>query len=134
MKKLEAVREALLKAPLGVGADKLLTFAEKGSVLSRRGMRNGAFAMSYTAHLIVTDYTGAPEALFFVVLDWLHGAEPGAAEDAIRFHVDVIDHKSVDISLTVDLEEVITPRPEQGGTRLLTVDDPDVLNLKETVR
>ncbi|AMW35704.1 hypothetical protein HEQ62_10270 [Haematospirillum jordaniae] len=131
MKKLGDIREAVLGSPLGIAPDKLLVFAEKGSVLSRRGPRNHAFVMNYTAHLIVTDYTGAPEALFFVVLDWLHTVDPDVSDEAIRFLVDVIDHKSVDISLTIDLEDIVAPSPEAGGVRLRIVSAPDVMKLGE---
>jgi hypothetical protein len=126
MKKLASAREAILKSPLKISADKLLTFAEKGTVKSWRCDGNHAFMLTYTAHLIVTDYTGAPQDLFFVALDWLHRECTDAAEDAIRFHVDIIDHKSADISLAIDITEIVAAPTATGGkVRLTPVADPD---------
>lgn len=128
MKKLAALRAALLAGPLKIKADKLLTFAEKGKVQSWRGGDgdNRAFQLVYTAHVIVTDYTGAPQDLFFVALDWLHANCPDLdPEEAIRFHVDVIDHKSADVSLALDLSEIIAARARPAGLALVPEADPD---------
>lgn len=130
MKKLASARQTLLDAPLGIKPAKLLTFAEKGVVRSWRGPGPGlggnrAFALDYTAHLIVTDYAGAPQDLFFVLADWLHRECPDAPEDAIRFHVDVISHKAADVSLTVEIGEIVAAPATEAGIALLPVPDPD---------
>lgn len=129
MKKLAAARAAILKAPLKIKAENLLTFAEKGSVYAPRGDRNRAFQITYTAHLIVTGYAGAPQDLLFVALEWLHRDNPGATDEAIRFHVDIIDHKSADVSLAIDLTEIIAAEDVPEGLRLAPRADPDVASL-----
>lgn len=131
MKKLHALRTAILAAPLKIPADHVLTFAEKGTVLSRRGEddANKAFTVSYTAHLIVTDATCAPQDLFFIVADWLHDACPDAPEDAIRFNVDVIDTKKADISLAVDISEIVAAPVSEAGTRVEPTNDPKMADL-----
>lgn len=128
MDKLQSLRDAVINSPLKIKAKNLLTFAEKGTVLALRGEdgANAAFQVRYTAHLIVTDATFAPQDLFFIALLWLHGACPGAAEDAIRFHVDIIDSEKADISLAVDITEIIAAVPEANGTRLVPAADPNV--------
>jgi len=123
--KLAAARSALLDAPLGLRPDQLQTFAQQGTVWSRRATRNRHVRMTYEAHLIVTDYTGAPRDLLFVLADWLHRDNPAAEDDAIKFHVDVIDHKRADVSLRVDITETIHVRPVEGGLALLSVPDAD---------
>jgi hypothetical protein len=131
VRKLQSAREHLLQSPLGIKADKLLTFAEKGTVTSYRGTeaQNRAFEVSYTAHLIVTDYAGEALDLFFVMADWLHRECPGAKPDALRFHVDILDHKKVDVSLMVDLAETVSVAAVAGGTALTPEPDPDALAL-----
>ncbi|MBK5910134.1 hypothetical protein CCR85_01325 [Rhodothalassium salexigens] len=126
MKKLAAARRHLLASPLGIRADALLTFAEDGRVVQNRARGAPAsFQLDYTAHLIVTDYTGAPADLMFVMLDWIDGHVPGAPADALSFHVDVIDHDRVDVSLRLDLVETVQARADATGTILTAQDDPD---------
>jgi hypothetical protein len=129
MRKLRALREYLLEAPLGLSADKLLTFAEAGTVTSHRGhqAQNQNFLVGYTAHIIVTDYTGDEEQLLYLVTSWLHREQPGAKDDALSFHLDVIDHQRVDISLKVTLVETVTVTQDPAGTWLTPARDPDTL-------
>ncbi len=125
MRKLDAARAALLSAPLGIRPDQLLTFAQKGQVWSRRGPRNRNFQVTYEAHLIVTDYTGPPRNLLFVITDWLHQNSPAATDDAVTFHVDILDHGKADVSLRLDLKETIQVDDLPEGLRLSAPPDPD---------
>lgn len=125
MRKLADARAAILSSPLGITADRLLSFAEQGKVQSRGGGRNDHFSCTYKAHLIVTDYGGDPRDLLFVTAQWLHSANPSATEDAITFHVDVIDHERCDISLRIELVETVRATPVTGGIRLDHEPDPD---------
>jgi len=129
MRKLQSARDHLLASPLGVAGDKLLTFAEKGVVTShqRADHQNRDFSVAYTAHLILTDFTGQPLDVFFVMLEWLHRECPGAKADALRFHVDVIDTKQVDVSLLLDLTETVTAAATPDGVWLTPDPDPDAL-------
>ncbi len=125
MKKLASARAAFLASPLKIRADHLLTFAEKGTLKSWRGEGNAAFMETYTAHFIVTDYTGAPQDLFFVALDWLHRECPDAPEDAVRFHIDIIDHKKADVSLAIEVTEIVAATETPDGLVLTPAADPD---------
>jgi len=127
MQKLAAVRAALLASDLRLSPEHLLTFAEQGHVTAWRGDRNRTFSVAYDAHLIVTDFRGDPRALLFLVLGWLHREEPAAKPDAVAFHVDVIDHRRVDVSLRLPLTETVTATDGAGGVTLTTVADPDAL-------
>lgn len=125
MIKLANLRAAILASPLKIKADKLLSFVEDGSVKSWRESRNAAFVLDYSAKIIVTDYAGAPQDLFFVVLDWLHRDNPDVTEDAFKFAADIVSHKSVDIEITVDMSEIIAAQTTPAGTALTPVPDPD---------
>ena len=124
MKKLASARAALLTSPLKIKADKLLTFAEKGTVQSWGGDANAAFMVAYTIHLIVTDYAGALQDLLYVALRWMQTECPGMENDALKFHVDVIDHKSADVSLSLEITEIIAAIPGQKGVTLAPSPDP----------
>lgn len=129
MRKLQSARDHLLASPLGIKAEKLLTFAEKGVITSyrRADHQNRDFQVGYTAHLILTDFSGQPLDLFFIMLEWLHRECPAAAPDALKFHVDVIDTKQVDVSLMVDLTETVTAAAAPAGTWINPDNDPDAL-------
>lgn len=127
MKKLQSARDHLLTSALRIKADKLMTFAEKGTVTSyaRADHQNRDFQVAYTAHLIVTDYSGEPLDLFFVMVEWLHRACPGAAPDALKFHVDIVDTKQADVSLMIELTETVTATAAPTGIWLMPDIDPN---------
>lgn len=125
MRKLSDLRQYLLTSPLDITADKLLTFAESGTVTSYAGMasQNSDISLSYTAHCIVTDYAGDHLQLIYLVSRWLDQAQPGSRPDALAFHIDFIDHQKADISLKMPLVESVSVRTEDAGTWLSP--DPD---------
>lgn len=125
MMKLESLRKAFLASPLHIRPETLLTFAEKGTLHSWRGSANQAYRIDYTANVIVTGFGGATQDLFFVALDWLHTNCPGADEDALKFHVDIIDHKSADVSIAIDLTEIIATETKSDGMHIVSAVDPD---------
>lgn len=125
MMKLESLRKAFLASPLNIKPDALLTFAEKGTLHSWRGSANQAFRADYTANVIVTGFIGEAQDLFFVALDWLHTNCPGADEDVVKFHVDIIDHKSADVSIAIDLTETVAAETKTDGLHLVSAPDPD---------
>lgn len=131
MNKLASARNAILKSPLHIKADKLLTFAEKGKVTTwpeDASSGNSGFTLTYTIHLIVTDYAGALQDLLYVVVRWVHAECPDMdAREAIAFHVDVIDHKSADVSIAVEVSEIVATTLGAGGkVQLKPAPDPDV--------
>lgn len=132
MNKLQSARDFLLASPLDIRADKLLTFAEEGAVTRYRADGPASFSISYTAHLIVTDYTGQPADLLFVMLDWMDRHAPNTSPDALKFHADIIDHKRADVSLKIDLVDVIRATTTDAGTTLSGQDDPDALGMDMT--
>lgn len=125
MRKLASLRQAFLACPLKIKPEALLTFAEKGTLHSWRGTGNQAYKIDYTANVIVTGFGGEAQELFFVALDWLHENCPGADEDAMKFHVDIIDHKSADVSIAIDLTEIIAAETQTDGLHITSAADPD---------
>jgi kynurenine formamidase len=132
MKKLTDARNHLLASGLQIKAKDLLTFAEKGSVVAYQGTesQNRNFKIEYVAHLIVTDYAGDPQSLLFVMTDWVDANIPDREPEALKFHVDVISHKAVDISIQINLSDTIAVDPVEGGTNLDHQPDADVRGIE----
>tara|TARA_R110000751_G_scaffold15083_10_gene48787 strand:- start:2369 stop:2794 length:426 start_codon:yes stop_codon:yes gene_type:complete len=107
MNKLKQARTYLLGCGLGIEARHLLTFAEKGQISSWRSDRNGNFTIAYTAHFILTDYCKAPQDVFFKLAQWLKENCPNAPEDALKFHVDILDHDKADISIALEMTDIL---------------------------
>ena len=129
MQKLVHIRDYLLRSSLNIKPDKLLIFAEKGRVASWRGPmeRNADMRVSYTGHVIVTDFSGAPQDLLYLMTVWVEDNCPGYnQQEAVTFHVDIIDHKKADISLAIELSEDIAATTTAQGTQLTPRPDPNV--------
>ncbi len=131
MKKLTDARNHLLQSGLGIKAKDLLTFAEKGTVTSYQGSdhQNRNFKIEYVAHLILTDYAGEPQTLLFIMTNWVDANIPDRNEEALKFHVDVINTKTADISIQIQLSDTITVEPVDGGTKLDHQPDADVRDI-----
>ena len=54
---------------------------------------------------------------------------PNAKEDAIAFHVDIIDHRKADVSLAVELSDLVQVRSDETGHWLEARPDADALVL-----
>jgi hypothetical protein len=127
VRKLLSLRKAVLAAPLGarggrLSHERLLTFAEKGSVRFFADDDDGSFELSYDAHLIAVEYAGDPLKLLWTVCRWLAAECPGVPPDTVRFHVDILDEGGADVSVLVTITEAIREIP--GG--VAAVPDPDL--------
>lgn len=102
--------------------DKLRIFLDKGRLVGRFGAAgNLGFEWRYRASILLMDFTGDPDAVAVAVLAWLHVHQPellqnhGVANEAIVFEADIIDDKTVDLELQIDLTEAVSVRPRPGG-------------------
>lgn len=127
MKKLTDARNHLLGSGLNIKAKDLLTFAEKGTVTSYQGTdnQNRNFKIEYVAHLILTDYAGEPQTLLFLMSEWIDANVPDRTEEALKFHVDVTNHKAADVSIQIQLSETVVVNAVDGGTQLDHQSDAD---------
>lgn len=114
MKKLNELRAAITAAfpPLQTNPDALLVFADNGAIVSTNGPAK-AFEYRYTAHLILTDFTGDADALMFALLSWVSTNQRELLENdtlranAIAFEVDALNNESCDISIKLALTEAV---------------------------
>lgn len=119
MELLAELRKHILNSPLPIDADNLLTFANDGQITSHQGDLNGHFSINYDAKIIVTDYTGSADVLFFIVLQWLAANNANHGTTPIRFNADILDHKTADVEIIVNLEENVSANPVEGGIQLV---------------
>lgn len=120
MRKLALLRAHLVAAVPGLARDpdRLLTFVESGSIEFHRSgsqphQAPAAYSHQYTApvRLELRDYTGELDAIIVPLLQWLSHYQPDLDPTAaVTFDAEIIDAKTVDLSITVTLtERVVAP-------------------------
>jgi hypothetical protein len=129
MKKLTDLRTFLLDHPIGIEAENLLTFAEKGETEYNFDPDDKSFQISYDANLVLTDFVGDFNAVLFVLQDWLYHNQPDLKPDAVKFHIDILDHRRSDVSLLVSLSEDIQATEQDTGHELTSLDEPNIYNI-----
>jgi len=111
MQKPDHLRAHLIHAmpELRQHPDKLLLFVDQGNIIAT-GAPGLAFEYRYTLTIILTDYTGSPDAVMVPLLDWLHVhqsellANPDRRE-GIRFEADILAGGLVDLQIELPLTE-----------------------------
>lgn len=96
---------------------RLTMWSERGNMRATQTRERG-FAWEYDLEIMISDFTGEPALLFFVVQNWCRTQQPellapGAA--AIPFEVEFIDSKTVDVKLTLALSEVVKASAVPGS-------------------
>ncbi|MDO5609484.1 MAG: phage tail protein [Pseudomonadota bacterium] len=99
--------------------DRLIIFMRDGQLIAT-AVPGLSFEYRYTLALLVTDYSGEPDALMVPVLEWLsrHQPELFANPDLrqnIRFEAEVLSNAAVDIEITLPLTERVGVHPRAGG-------------------
>jgi hypothetical protein len=103
--------------------DHLHVYVEKGNVVSRIG-GGLSFEYRYSVNLVITDFTGHVDELTIPLLAWIAVNQPeilqhpDKQEQAIRMEAEIIDHDTVDLSITLDLTErvIVTANPDGSHT------------------
>ncbi|MDY7547274.1 phage tail protein [Glaciimonas sp. CA11.2] len=99
--------------------DKLLVFADEGNVVAT-GSGSLSFEYRYKLNIILTDYSGDPDAIIVPLLAWiaLHQSDllnnPTLRQTGIGFDVDFNNHETIDLSLKLDLTERVIVKREGG--------------------
>lgn len=122
MIKPAALRAALTAAlpDLARDPDRLLVFIDAGSVVSTHA-EGRSFEYRYTLNLIITDFTGDPDAVMIPLLDWVREHQPELManwnnHERITFEVDVLANDAVDLSIALPLTERVGVHADADGT------------------
>ena len=135
MNKPDSLRRLLASAVpyLKRDPDKLHIFIDEGRVAATAAP-SLSFEYAYTLNAIVTDFAGHPDTLMVPILDWLkrHQPEmllnPDRMRDGFTFEADILNHKTVDLSIKLKLTERVGVRDDAStGQRTIThFDEPPV--------
>jgi len=128
MKKPNSLRAHLTAALPELARDpEALSIHVTGGTIATRHGNNLGFEMRYSLHLVLLNYSGAPEQIFLPLLLWLrtNQAELILNHDSgvkdIAFSVDVLDNGAVDVEMTLPLTEAVNVLPQADGTLAMTV-------------
>ncbi|NBW10488.1 MAG: phage tail protein [Caulobacteraceae bacterium] len=126
MRKLDSLRAWLAGAIPDLKADtsRLQVFLDKGSIRST-GVRaaSGAygFEKAFTATLILTDFAGDDDAVFFALVAWAQANQPNLLENydknrpgSFTFEADILSADKVDLQIQLELTENVVATPRQG--------------------
>lgn len=128
MIKPNALRTALTAAiPLfAANPDMLKMWVDKGRIVAIKGASNRAFEYRYTLNLVIENWQGEECAVFLALNEWLGSQQPDllapaqVATGAYSFEADIIDDKTIDLSIDVQLSEAVRVVARAGGGFELT--------------
>lgn len=121
---LRAAVEAALPS-LKRNPDRLLVFIDEGGVRCTAAA-SLSFEYSYTLQLVVTDYAEHADTIIVPILAWVAEhqpdllAHPERQRDGIRFEADLLNHKSMDLAVSIQLTERVVVAEQPDGTRTAT--------------
>lgn len=127
MEKPDRLRQVLLAhvPQLRDDASKLSLFVDRGRVAARQGSL--AFEYRYTLNLVVQDYSGSIDGLIVPILAWISQAQPdllqAAPQEPFRFESELLRADAADVSIWIDLTEIVTVQPQAAGG--FTTSHPD---------
>ncbi|WP_129792566.1 phage tail protein [Sphingosinicella sp. CPCC 101087] len=145
MLKPESLRQALTAALVDQGVrilerdpDKLRIYIQKGRIVSRLSAEpnfpNPGFEYRYELVATLIDFTGHPDAVMVTLLLWLSVHQPDLLQNhdrgnsGIVFEADIIDNKTVDLEIRLELSETVSASARQdGGFDLLHVPEAPVI-------
>ncbi len=101
--------------------DKLCVLIKDGKLVTT-GAGSLSFEYRYTLNLVLLDYAEHADAVMVPLLAWLRDNQAEIAENpelrerALRFEVEFLNAKTVDLAIEVDLTERVLVLPRGGGT------------------
>lgn len=119
---------------LAANPDKLHVFIERGAIATKIGAGLG-YQYAYTVQIIITDFAEPADVLIVPLLVWLQTNQPDLLLDtarrdkAIAFEAEIIDHKTIDIALTLDLTERVLVSAVLGGYECTHLGEPQLPDL-----
>ena len=128
MNKPDSLRRLLIATVPGLkdNPERLEIHVDGGRVVGGGG-RTLSFEYRYTLNLVVQEFTGSTDDIAVPVLAWLAEHQPDllnrAGAEPFTFEMDLLDDDTRDVSINLDLTEVVIVRPNPAGG--FTVQHPD---------
>lgn len=128
MNKATDLRHYLLRRvpDLAQDPERLLTFIDNGKV-EFWPADNLDHVLRMPLRIIITDFKGHPDSLIIPVLEWINAKEEGFdAQNGLSFESEIIDSETIDIMLSIKINELVKVRDnDQGGYQIEHVIPPD---------
>jgi hypothetical protein len=127
MRKLDSLRAWLAGVipDLKADASRLQVFLDKGSIRSTGvAASSGVFGFekTFTATLILTDFAGDDDAVFFALVAWVKRNQPNLLENydknrpgILTFEADILSADKVDLQIQLELTENVLATPRVGA-------------------
>lgn len=109
MNKINHLRNHILQrvSTLQKSPERLIIFIENGSIDFSAG-NNLSHKYHFPARLVITDWHESVDLIILPILEWLRAYEPGFnPSEIIRFDAEILNHEKVDLSLTINLTELV---------------------------
>jgi hypothetical protein len=132
MKKLASLRAHLIASVPVIGNNPAMMeiFVDKGNVKVRAGSLS--FEYGYTASIWVQDFAGSVNNLVAPLLAWLAANQPDLFEKGDRkpftFESELQDAETCDITITVDLTELVRVEQTPKGLKVTNLPEPIMLD------
>lgn len=124
MKKPFTLRQHLLACNKSLKSDpeKLQVYLDAGTI-AHNLPASLSFGYNYTLNIIVTDFSEHPNSIIVPLLVWLKVNQIDLGKDAVNFEADILDSKTIDLSITVLLDEKVIVAIDQDGNHTATLRD-----------
>lgn len=131
MKKPADLRQVLTEAVpyLKDHPDRLHVFVDEGRIVATGGATL-SFEYQYTLNLVITDYNLHADTVMVPILGWLRRNQsellfnPDRRRDGFKFEVDILNHKTCDISIDLTLTERVIVKEVDGALQVTHADEP----------
>jgi hypothetical protein len=133
MKKLTSLRAHLIASVPVIGNDpaKMEIFIDKGDVKVRAGSLS--FEYGYTVSIWVQDLAGSVNNLLVPLLAWIAVNQPDLFEKGDRkpftFESELLDAETCDITISMDLTELVRVEQKQEGLKVTNLPEPGMLDV-----
>jgi hypothetical protein len=97
--------------------DRLRMWVEQGAVRSVQGA-DASFLLQYKLTGVLIEYPGHPSLVWLAINNWLAAYQPdllAPLTPGYRFEADILDSETVDLQFELDLDEVVSVTPRDGG-------------------
>ncbi|PZP30437.1 MAG: phage tail protein [Roseateles depolymerans] len=115
--------------------DKLSIFVRDGKIATTAA-GSLSFEYRYTLNLVLLDYGSHADAIMVPVLAWLRENQPEIADNpelrdkSVRFDVEFLNAKTVDLSVELDLTERVIVKPRASTPAPAPNPGPQVFDVK----
>ncbi len=117
MRQLESLRSLLLGgvSELKKAPEKLQVWADGGSIVFKNQMKLPSHRNSYTANILVTDFSGELESILFPLMAFCKKYCSEGEETEIKYEAEIIDRSRSDVLFEIELADYVSTDVDSSG-------------------